>query len=86
MKRKKFRLKKSVEKKLKIIGVVLIIIIGIFIFYQVQISSLTKLGYSKEAARNILFQFKKEYVLTVGENKTLNAAFMSSDYNEKYLD
>lgn len=84
--KRKFRLKKSVVQKLKIVGVIFAIIIVIFFFYSSQISSLTRLGYSKEAARNILFQFKKEYVLSVGENKTLNAAFESDDYNEKYLD
>ena len=84
--KRKFRLKKSVVQKLKIVGVIFAIIIVIFFFYSSQISSLTRLGYSKEAARNILFQFKKEYVLSVGENKTLNAAFESDDYKEKYLD
>lgn len=84
--KRKFRLKKSVIQKLKIAGVVFAVIIVIFFFYSSQINSLTRLGYSKEAARNILFQFKKEYVLSVGENKTLNAAFESDDYNEKYLD
>ena len=84
--KRKFRLKKSVVQKLKIVGVIFAIIIVIFFFYSSQIGSLTRLGYSKEAARNILFQFKKEYVLSVGENKTLNAAFESDDYNEKYLD
>ena len=84
--KKKFRLKKSVLKKLKIVGGVLVVILAVFCFYSVQIHSLTELGYSKEASRTILFQFKKDYVLAVGENKTLNAAFESSDYNEKYLD
>ena len=35
-----------------------------FIFYSKQISSLTKFGYSKEASKNILFSFKKDYVLS----------------------
>ena len=84
--KKKFRLKKSVQKKLKVFGVVLGIFLVAFFFYSSQIASLTRLGYSKEASRNILFQFKKDYVLSVGENKTLNAAFESDDYKEKYLD
>ena len=82
----KLRLKKSVIKKLKIVVGVFIVVFAIFIFYSSQISSLTKLGYSKAASKNILLQFKKEYVLSVGKNKTLNAAFESDDYNEKYLD
>lgn len=84
--KKKFKLKKSVIKKLKIVGVVLGVVLAVFLFYRWQINSLKELGYSEEASRNILFQFKKEYVLSVGENKTLNAAFESSDYEEKYLD
>ena len=84
--KRKFKLKKSVIKKLKIISGILAVILAIFIFYSSQISSLTKLGYSKEASRRILFSFQKEYVLSVGENKTLNAAFESDDYQEKYLD
>ena len=59
---------------------------GSFIFYSKQISQLTNLNYSKEASRKILFSKNKDYVLSVGENKTLNAAFESEDYNEKYLD
>ncbi len=84
--KKKFRLKPSVVKKLKVVGVVLGVFFAVFLFYSSQIHSLTELGYSKEASRRILFQFQKDYVLSVGENKTLNAAFESDDYNEKYLD
>lgn len=84
--KKKFRLKPSVVKKLKVVGVVLGVFLAVFLFYSSQIHSLTELGYSKEASRRILFQFQKDYVLSVGKNKTLNAAFESDDYNEKYLD
>lgn len=84
--KKKFKLKKSVVKKLKIVGIVFGIVLAIFLFYRSQINSLKELGYSEEASRSILFQLKKEYVLSVGENKTLNAVFESSDYKEKYLD
>lgn len=84
--KKKIKLKKSVLKKLKIIGIVFCVILVVFIFYSVQIHSLTSLGYSKEASRKILFSFKKEYVLSVGKNETLNAAFESDDYKEKYCD
>lgn len=82
---KSIKLKPGFVFILKFIGVIGCIILGIFIFYTKQISDLTKLGYSKEASKNILFSWKKDYVLSVGENKTLNAAFMSSDYNEEYL-
>ena len=84
--KKKFRLKPSVVKKLKVVGVVLGVFLAVFLFYFSQIHSLTELGYSKEASRRILFQFQKDYVLSVGENKTLNAAFESDDYIEDNLD
>lgn len=84
--KKKFKLKKSIIKKLRVAGVVLAIILAVFLFYRTQINSLKELGYSERASKNILFQFKKKYVLEVGENKTLNAAFESRDYDEKYLD
>lgn len=73
-------------KFLKVLGVIFCILLGLYIFYARQISLLGKIGYSKEASKNILFSFNKEYVLSVGENKTLNRAFESKDYNEKYMD
>lgn len=83
---KKIKLKSGYLKILKVLGVVCCIILGIFIFYRNQVSILKKLGYSNEASKNILFTFNKEYVLSVGENKTLNKAFESDDFNEKYMD
>lgn len=81
----KLKLKKNVVLGLKAIGVVLgIILIGYFI-YAKQISNFTNLKYSKEASKEILFSRNKEFVLSVGENKTLNVAFESDDYKEKYL-
>lgn len=60
--------------------------LGVFLFYLKQIHDLTRLGYSRKASQNILFSLKKDYVLSVGENKTLNAAFESNDFKEYYLD
>ena len=71
---------------IKIVGFILCVTLGIFLFYSKQISDITKYGYSKKASHNILFGKKKDYILSVGENKTLNAAFESDDYNEKNLD
>ena len=71
---------------LKIICFILCVLLGAFIFYSRQISQLTSLNYSKEASRKILFSRNKDFVLGVGENKTLNDAFESDDFNEKYLD
>lgn len=83
---KSIKLKKRYINILKFIGILLCILLGIFIFYRKEIADLTKYGYSEEASRNILFAFKKDYVLSKGENKTLNAAFESKYFNEKYLD
>lgn len=71
---------------LKVVGIVLCLFIGIFIFYRKEISQLTDLGYSYEASKRILFSKNKDYVLSVGENKTLNEAFESPYLNEKNLD
>ena len=82
---KSVRIKPVFQSILKCIGVILCVLLGIFIFYEKQISTLTKIGYSKEASKTILFSWKKDDVLAVGENKTLNEAFLSSDYKEKYF-
>lgn len=60
--------------------------LGIFLFYLKEVHDLTKLGYSKKASHNILFSFHKDYVLSVGENRTLNKAFESDCFKEKYID
>lgn len=83
---KRFKLKTKYVGILKIIGIISCIFIGFFIFYRIQVNDLIKLGYSNEASRRILFSLKKDYILEKGKNKTLNAAFMSNDYKEKYLD
>lgn len=70
----------------KILGVIVCILLGLLFFYLKQINDLTKLGYSKEASKNILFSFHKDDVIKIGENKTLNAAFESTYFNEKYMD
>lgn len=82
---KRIKLKEKYIGIIKVIGIILCILLGIYIFYSKEISSLTRLGYSKKASKNILFSLKKDYVLSKGDNKTLNAAFESSDYNEKNL-
>lgn len=86
MQKKKIKLKKPVIDILKRIGICLGVILLCFMFYSHQIGKLEELGYSRLASKNILFSLKKDYVMSVGENKTLNAAFESSDYNEDYLE
>ena len=85
-KKVKLKLKSSARKPLIIVGAVLLVIIIILSFYFNRIGELKNLGYSEEAAKNIIFKFKYSYVVDIGENKTLNAAFSSSDYKEENLD
>lgn len=81
--KRKFKLKKGALKILKIGGVVVCFFLAIFVFFQVQLHELTKLNYSKKAAKEILFRFKKKDVLKIGKNKTLSKAFESQYYQEK---
>lgn len=83
---KNIKIKPKFAFILKIFAFVVCILIGLFIFYNRQISQLTDLNYSREASRRILFSKNKDYVLSVGENKTLNAAFESKNFNTKYLE
>lgn len=82
---KSIKLKEPYLGIAKVIGAILCIFLVLFIFYSKQVSDLTKIGYSKEASRNILFTFHKDDVLKIGENKTLNAAFESTYFKEKNL-
>lgn len=84
--KKKLKLKGPYVKLLKILGVICLILIVIFVFYRKQINEIKKLGYSEKASINILFKLKKDYILSVGENKTLNAAFESDNYREENLE
>ena len=84
--KRKIRLKEPYLKILKVIGFIAFIFLLIFLFYMYQIHQLKEIGYSYQASKNILFSFKKDYVISVGENKTLNAAFESDDYKGKNLE
>ena len=83
---KKVKLKPVFSILLKIIGVILCVVLGVFLFYRKQIDDLKKLGYSEVASNHILFSKHKDYVMSVGENKILNIAFEEENYVEKYLD
>ena len=56
-KKKKFKLKPGIVKILKVIGIVLIVILLLFIFYRSNINALKKIGYSEKASKNIIFKF-----------------------------
>ena len=82
----RFKIKPNVMKILKVVGIILCLLLGVFLFYLKQINDLKKLDYSDKASNNILFSFKKDYIMSIGKNKTLNKAFESDDYIEDNLD
>ena len=82
----KIRLKPKFKIILQIFGSIFCVFLGLFFFYSKQIYDLKKIGYSKKASHEILFSLKKDYVLSVGKNESLNAAFESSSYKEENLD
>ena len=82
----KLKLKSNVKKPLLVIAIIILILILILFFYCNRIGELKNLGYSESAAKKIIFKFKYSYVMDIGENKTLNAAFESDDYKEENLD
>lgn len=86
MEKKKIKVKPKALKILKIIGVILCLLLGVFLFYLKQINDLKKFGYSDKSSNNILFSFKKDYVLSIGKNKTINRAFEDDNYIEDNLD
>lgn len=82
----KLKLKSGVFKIIKILGIILVLLLIIYIWYFKQIKKIEKLGYSKIASEKIFFdKDNKDYIMTVKDNKTLNAALESDYYKEKYL-
>ena len=86
IKKRKLKLKSNLKKPLMVVGFILLIIVILIILYFNRIGELKALGYSEEAAKNIIFKFKFSYVMDIGENKTLNAAFSSDSYEDENLD
>ena len=80
------KIRPKFAKFLKIFGIVLCVVLGIFLFYRKQIYDLKKIGYSEIASNKILFSKNKKRVLSVGENQTLNLAFESDDYQEEFFE
>ena len=83
---KKLRLKSSVSHALKKIFIIILILLIGYLFYSYQISIFTKLDYTNQSSTCILFNDLKDYILTIGKNDTLNAAFSSENYREEYLE
>jgi D-alanyl-D-alanine carboxypeptidase len=82
---KRLRLKKPFDSIGRVLFTILLILFAIFLFYRYEIHTIKVLGYSEKASNTILFSWKKNYVEDVKFSKTLNKAFESDDYNDKYL-
>ena len=82
---KRVHVKPKVAAIFKVVGFILVCLLGIFIYYRIQIHDLKVLGYSEEASNAILFSKNKRNVMEYGENKTLNAAFESEAFKQEYL-
>ncbi len=85
-KKRKLKLKKPFIVILKIVLVLILVFIGIFSFYSYQVKDITKLGYDKNASKNILLLGKKEAIKSYEYSDTLNAAFKSKYYKDANLD
>ena len=83
---RKVKLRGPIVKILKAILFIIVLLLGVFLFYRYEIYTIKKLGYSEESSKFILFHGLKDYVEPLGENKTLNEAFSSKDYKEENLD
>lgn len=85
-KKRKLKLKKPFAIILKIIFIVILAFLGMFLFYSYQVKDVSKLGYDKEASKNILLLGKKDAIKSYEYSDTLNAAFKSKYYKEANLD
>ena len=83
---RKIKLKPPIIKFLKAILFIIVLILGVFLFYRYEIYTIKKLGYNEKSSNYILFHGLKDYVEPIGKNKTLNEAFSSPDYIEENLD
>ncbi len=85
-KKRKLKLKKPFVIILKIIFIVILVFLGMFLFYSYQVKDVSKLGYDKEASKNILLLGKKDIIKSYEYSDTLNAAFKSKYYKDANLD
>ena len=86
VKKRKLKLKNPFVIILKIIFIVILVFLGMFLFYSYQVKDVSKLGYDKEASKNILLLGKKDIIKSYEYSDTLNAAFKSKYYKDANLD
>ena len=85
-KKRKLKLKKPFVIILKIIFIVILVFLGMFLFYSYQVKDVSKLGYDRDASKNILLLGKKDAIKSYEYSDTLNAAFKSKYYKDANLD
>ena len=85
-KKRKLKLKKPFTVVLKIIFIIILVLLGVFLFYSYQVKDITKLGYDRDASKNILLLGKKDIIKSYEYSDTLNAAFKSKYYKDANLD
>ncbi len=83
--KKTLKLKPSVIKTIKIVGILIAAVIAIFVFYHQEKTALKQLGYTDAAISNIFKKWKVGEVKEIKENKTVNAAFESASYKDENL-
>lgn len=86
IKKRKLKLKRPFIIVIKIIVFIILVVLCLLFIYKYEIGKFKAIGYSEKATIKILKEFKRDYILDMGENKTLNAAFESDDYKEENLD
>lgn len=82
----RLKLKKPVKILLVAVSFVLCLLLVLLGYFFISRSKLNKIGYSNDAAYNIITNFKQDYAYKYPNNKTLNAAFESSDFKEENMD
>lgn len=82
----KLKLKKSAKVFLGIISILLLLFLICISYFFISRARLNKIGYSNAASYNIIVNFRKDVAYKYPNNKTLNAAFESSDFKESNID
>ncbi len=83
--KKRRKLKPAVLKKLKIVVLIFVVLFVGILFINNEKNTLRKLSYSEKAISSIFQKWQISAVKEIGENKTINAAFESKNYQQKNL-
>ena len=83
--RKRLKLKEPYLSILRFIGFLLLALVALFLFYRHEVNGIKKLGYSEKSSNKILFSFYRKYVNSINYSKTLDKAYSSKYFKEKYM-